>query len=57
MAKKYHINFSKIQTSKNKITCAHRYNLSVHDFQTVFLNTQDFWIVQVMAHWRLTNDW
>ena len=26
----------------NKITYAHRYNLSVHDFQTVSLITQDF---------------
>ena len=33
----------------NIITFAHRYNLSVHDFQTVSLITQNFLIVQIMA--------
>ena len=40
MIKNTIINFSKIET--NKITYAHRFNLSVHDFQTVSLITQDF---------------
>ena len=33
----------------NKITYAHRYNLSVHDFQTVSLIIQDFLIEQIMV--------
>ena len=41
--------FRNLETLKNKITYAHRYNLTVHSFQTISLVTQDFCIVQIMA--------
>ena len=40
---------STISTIKNKISYAPRYNLSVHDIQTVAFITQDLWVVQIMV--------